>query len=559
MDGDRTGRRRLAALLRYLRAHRLVVGFVAAMAPLATLMALQVVWLTDLDRASALAHRAALRNCLEAIGNEVSYFYRSTAERLLNVPSSLFEGGDRAKLADYWAKRPRAGVRRLFVVDYVRSETGNFYTFVPEQARLVSTEASDEALAIVIAALPFQRWAQRPGIPGGQDILHVSEQDPDHRLVFKPVVDKEERTVGLVGLVVDLGYVRSALLEEVVERVVPTFFGDEEEWPILRVADGRGRAAYGPGEEIAGQGSVAHQMSFVLRDWVIHAARSDPNRNLASGSLAYNLALGFAVAVALAAGVMVALLGARDAMRLSQMKSDFVSNVSHELRTPVASIRLFAEMLKRGRTLDADKVIQYGTHIEAESRRLSRLIDNILDFSRIESEQKEYRLEPTRVLEVVRPVLDAVEARRPQTGLRLVRDLPQDPGPLAWLDADAIGQALFNLLDNAIKYSEGADEIVVHVRAERGQAAIAVEDHGIGIAKKDQAKVFDRFHRVGTGLVHDVKGSGLGLAIVAHVARAHGGRVSVDSELGRGSTFTLWLPLCHEEEASDGRDPDRRR
>ena len=216
------------------------------------------------------------------------------------------------------------------------------------------------------------------------------------------------------------------------------------------------------------------------------------------------------------------------------MKSDFVSNVSHELRTPVASIRVFGELLRTGRAHEPDKVREYGEHIEGETRRLTRLIDNILDFSRIESGRKEYRFSDGDLREVVLSVIRTFEVRLAAQGFAIELEQPGAPLPPVRMDADAIAQAFQNLLDNAVKYSGESKEVVVTLRAEGDRVAVSVLDHGIGIAP---------FHRVGTGLVHDVKGSGLGLSLVHHIVAAHGGEVSVVSAPGKGSTFTMTLPV----------------
>ena len=129
----------------------------------------------------------------------------------------------------------------------------------------------------------------------------------------------------------------------------------------------------------------------------------------------------------------------------------------------------------------------------------------------------------------------------PEVKIRFVA--PDDPLPLLRMDADAIAQAFQNLLDNAVKYSGESKEIIVTLAAETDHVAIVVRDHGIGIARDEQRKIFERFHRVGTGLVHDVKGSGLGLSIVHHIVAAHGGSITVDSAPGEGSTFTMQLPI----------------
>lgn len=546
---------RARRLLRFLKAHRLALGFLAALAPLVVLVALQVIWLTDLDRASALAHRTVLRGSLESVGREVRHFYRSTADRLLHVPAAFFKEEDMRSIADYWKGCPHEGVRTLFAISFSESATGEFYTFEPNSKTMVMTSASEESLAIVIAAMPWQRWGDNPLQPEDPLALHVNEQNPEHRIVLEPIAGDDGDVVGLAGFVLDVDYARNVLVPRVVEATLPKLFPDEDR-PELYVANGLGTPLFGHRTEQVRLHHVSASLPFVLRDWTVHVHSDGPAPHWFQGSLTHNLTLGSILALALLAGLALAMMAARDAMRLSQMKSDFVSNVSHELRTPLASIRLFAEMMTMGRVRTPEKVVEYGSYIEAETRRLSRLIENILDFSRIESEQKEYRCEPTDVLEVVQKVLKAFSVRLEQAGLRLRSTLPEAPGPTARLDEDAVGQALHNLLDNAAKYSKGAEEIEVSVMDQDGFVVISVKDHGIGIAKADQSRVFERFHRVSTGLVHDVKGSGLGLALAAHTARAHGGRVTLVSELGKGSTFSLWLPRC--EEIGCEQDLDRR-
>jgi signal transduction histidine kinase len=230
-------------------------------------------------------------------------------------------------------------------------------------------------------------------------------------------------------------------------------------------------------------------------------------------------------------------------MKLSQMKSDFVSNVSHELRTPLASIRVFAELLRLGRISSPDKAQEYGEYIEAESRRLSGLINNILDFSRIESGQKTYRFVHADISEVVGATLKTFEIRLKPSGFHIRYEGPGRPLTPIEMDSEAIAQAIHNLLENAVKYSGDSREIIVRLAQNADSIIIAIQDHGIGIARSEQPRIFDRFHRVSTGLVHNVKGSGLGLSIVTHIVQAHHGRITVESEQGDGSTFTIWLPL----------------
>jgi two-component system phosphate regulon sensor histidine kinase PhoR len=234
-------------------------------------------------------------------------------------------------------------------------------------------------------------------------------------------------------------------------------------------------------------------------------------------------------------------------MKLSQMKSDFVSNVSHELRTPLSSIRVFGEYMRLGRVEKPEKIREYGEYIEAESRRLTQLINNILDFSRIESAEKNYRFNECDPGAIVAETIAAFEVPLRERGFNIRIDVAPSL-PHVGLDRESIAQALVNLIDNAVKYSGDRKEIEVRAFVDGDELRIAIQDHGIGIAASEQKKIFEKFYRVGSGLVHDVKGSGLGLAIVSHIVKAHGGRVEVASAPGEGTTFTIVIPCKGSEE-----------
>ncbi len=244
----------------------------------------------------------------------------------------------------------------------------------------------------------------------------------------------------------------------------------------------------------------------------------------------------------LLAGLLLAYHNVRRELHLSKLKSDFVANVSHELKTPLALIRLFSETLELGRVPGEDKKRQYYRVIHKESRRLTQLINNILDFSRIEAGRREYHFQRTDVARVVLEVLDAYRFQLEQQGFTLVVEIEEHLPPVE-VDQEALGQALLNIVNNAVKYS--ADDKHVEVRVSRAgqRLSIAVSDHGIGIRKAEQAKVFEKFYRAEDSLVHETRGSGLGLALVRHIMEAHGGSVELQSTPGKGSTFTLVLPL----------------
>jgi signal transduction histidine kinase len=232
-------------------------------------------------------------------------------------------------------------------------------------------------------------------------------------------------------------------------------------------------------------------------------------------------------------------------LALARLKSDFVSNVSHELRTPLALIRLYAETLELGRITTPEKKNEYYSIIRKESERLSALINNILDFSRIEAGRKEYDFRETDIAELVRNTLDSYRYQIEQQGFALEEDI--EPVPPVRIDREAIARALVNLVNNALKYSDSEKFLGVRLYRDKGVLKLEVSDRGIGIKRHEQSRIFEKFYRTGDPLVHNTKGSGLGLSLVRHITHAHGGHVEVESTPGRGSKFTLSLPLAQSQ------------
>jgi signal transduction histidine kinase len=230
-------------------------------------------------------------------------------------------------------------------------------------------------------------------------------------------------------------------------------------------------------------------------------------------------------------------------MALARLKSDFVSNVSHELRTPLALIRLYAETLELGRITTQEKKQQYYRIIRKESERLTALINNILDFSRIEAGRKEYEFRKTDIAELVHNTLDSYRYQIEQQGFAFEESIATDL-PAVPVDREAIARALVNLVNNALKYSTEEKFLGVKLYRDNGVVKLEVADHGIGIARRDQSKIFEKFYRAGDPLVHNTKGSGLGLSLVRHITQAHGGEIAVESTPGKGSKFILSLPLA---------------
>jgi len=248
------------------------------------------------------------------------------------------------------------------------------------------------------------------------------------------------------------------------------------------------------------------------------------------------------LSVLLAGGIWLTYRNVSKEMALAKLKSDFVANVSHELRTPLSLIRLYAETLEMGRLSGPEKHQEYFRIIRKESERLSALINNILDFSRIEAGKKEYSLRETDLAELVRNTLESYRFQIEQNGFTLEENIGDDLPPVH-VDREAIARSLLNLINNALKYSQDEKYLGVNLYRANGSVKLEVIDRGIGIPRSEQPKIFEKFYRVGDPLVHNTKGSGLGLALVRHIVLAHGGEIGVESGAGKGSKFTITLPL----------------
>jgi signal transduction histidine kinase len=228
-------------------------------------------------------------------------------------------------------------------------------------------------------------------------------------------------------------------------------------------------------------------------------------------------------------------------LRIATLRSQFVSSVSHELKTPLTAIRMFAETLQLNR-VDASTRAEYLDTIVNETERLTRLLNNVLDFSKIEEGRKAYRREATSLANVVRIAARAMAYPLEQHGFELRVQIDESLPPLD-VDADALEQAILNLLTNAMKYSGNGRTIELTLTRDGPHAVIAVRDEGIGIAPADQGRIFEKFYRISTPENQRIPGTGLGLTLVDHIVKAHEGSIRVDSALGRGSMFSILLPI----------------
>jgi signal transduction histidine kinase len=370
---------------------------------------------------------------------------------------------------------------------------------------------------------------------------------------------------------------------EIEGRRLSLLTSDLRSWQTIYTADSKGlaqrsssqpatmKALASASEGEPGQGQVKVTVYLTSPSALFQRQRT---RTLWFGALIASSA--FAALV----GLLAAYRSFRRQLRLSELKSNFVSSVSHELRAPIASVRLMAESLERGKISDVPKQHEYFSFIVQECRRLSSLIENVLDFSRIDQGRKQYDLEPTDIVALAEKTVALMQTyaaeRQVNLSLRLDGLSSSNPKPQPLADGKALQQALINLIDNALKHSLKGEKITVGLEMEEsvnaesqpgapGQGSNArtsspksvltlwVEDHGPGIPPQEHQKIFERFYRLGSELRRETPGVGIGLSIVKHIVEAHGGRVHVRSAMGEGSRFTLELPL---NENNYGTHPD---
>ena len=248
------------------------------------------------------------------------------------------------------------------------------------------------------------------------------------------------------------------------------------------------------------------------------------------------------IVIILAFGLFFTLFTVNNELRLTRMKSNFITTVSHEFKSPLTIIRQMAEMLDSGRVPDGERKQKYYSAILQESERLTHLIDNILDFSKIEAGLKNFSFKEDNLAEVVKDTVMSFKHYLIDKGFQINLIIPESI-PDSVFDKDAIKQVLQNLIDNACKYSGDSKKIEIKVVQVDSGITINVKDYGIGIGKEEKDKIFSQFYRAGDELTQNVKGSGIGLTIVKQIVEAHQGTIKLKSEPGKGSNFQIELPL----------------
>ena len=341
-----------------------------------------------------------------------------------------------------------------------------------------------------------------------------------------------------LGYQIDKSYTLTTLFPEILDSVE---LGKDL---FVGVLDEKDSALYLTKSHAMTSFLVAENFSETFVNWKV--ALFDPDgksiEQLVGRERTLYLALFMGIIAIMFLGVFVTIRAVIHESEVSRMKSEFVSNVSHELKTPLALIRMFGETLDEGIVTDEKKRREFYRIIRKESERLTHLINNVLDFSRMDARSKEYNFVEADLVELVQSSLKAYKYHIRDLGFEIESELPDNMLMLK-MDKDAISQVLLNLLSNAVKYSDDRKNIRVELYHDSTSALISVSDHGVGIAKDELKKIFDKFYRVTASKGKESRGSGLGLTLAKHIIEAHKGKIEVESEVGKGSRFTIRIPL----------------
>jgi len=373
--------------------------------------------------------------------------------------------------------------------------------------------------------------------------LPVFRSGQDSLISYSPYQDPKDLKTYYRGFYWPPEWLKKEIFPKILEQV-----SQETGLELRNIEENSTGMTAGSEETTSGNSLVLAYRQFPL-PWKLHVIQPELDA-LRQTAQRENLLYGGLLAFITVLMFFGAFLLGRDISRESEttrLKMDFVHNISHELKTPLTLIRLYGETLQRKKNLSDKNRNESYEIITKESERLSHLINNVLDFSRIELGRKEFKFRSESLSQVVRETLDSYRYHLEKNGFTVNGDIDPDLPEMSF-DAEAVASILVNLLSNAMKFSSDTKKITVRLFRRNRWAVLQVEDKGIGIAKQDQEKIFNKFYRVKLGDDLQIQGSGLGLTLVKHIAEAHGGTMEVESEPGKGSVFSILLPLPGPDE-----------
>jgi len=561
--------------LLYDRGVRFAVGLAVVVAiPVAVLFYFQFRSLNDLEATSAVVLRQLSHDTAESLTREIeeslkrphiNLLLRPGQESRLDPPDFRYidqvfaEGLVASPFIEelwLWSENAAGYENKFFIFDRTSARLPVPAEGQPANQRFRESPARRAQLVPTLHTMGTQRRAivAFPAVIDGR-AKYVQVQlrfsGPDR-----------QRVTGFLGFMVDADFLRTSYFPALIQRRLAAVQQSIGFPPLdIHLLDGDGKPVTATGQSPASTRFVDERtvpLVFFDRELLEYAAPYEQRREtwrvrtgygeltipeIVSASTRPQMALMIVLALVMAGGVFFVAGAAAREVRVAELKSNFVASVSHDLKTPLALIQLFAETLELGRVRTQERAHEYYRIINTEARKLTRLIENILDFSKMEAGLRPYRMVATDLGALTTQVLTEMSSQFDQTHFKVRSSVDPDL-PRVLIDEDAVEQAIENLLANAMKYSGESRDIDVHVGRANRHVAVSVRDHGIGIPRREQRRIFRKFYRINNGLGGGPQGCGLGLAIVDHTMRGHGGFVGVDSEPDRGSTFTLHFPIA---------------
>lgn len=513
-------------------------------------------------RASEEAARERAAGVVESIQLAIEELRRQIGENLALLPASRLEASLREwedtnpLIRHGFVWHPRRGLElppadlqsddeKAFVLRYDALFSGRVAW--PEPGKQESAAAPAGTSRLARAREEFRKAAASPraSLPAALPAAHATE--PPLEPGWLPWFWEDQMyLLSYVRRGDEVVYGVEIEMAAVLARLLPALPAEAPEGFVVALLDGHGRTVHQTTADsrVGGDDAVAQiPIGPSLPHWQVAVFRTATGALPITGGafrLLSFLLVGIFVAAILAGGSLL-LWQAQRHLRDARQKTTFVSNVSHELKTPLTTIRMYAELLREGRVADAAKRDHYLDVMARESSRLTRLVNNILDFARLEQGRKKYRLEDFDLGAAVCGVLDAQHLRLESAGLALERRLPVEPTPVR-LDRDVIEQVLLNLLDNAIKYAASGNRVTVELARAGGVYSLSVMDRGPGIPSGHRPHIFESFYRVDDSLTSSQPGSGLGLSISKRMLRGLGGDLTYSDREGGGAVFVARIP-----------------
>ena len=538
-----------------LRKKLAILASLGVLLPLLVLTYMQYRSLSELENKTKGAFKDSLRQGLTIVERQMKQRLEDVAAKTLNPIGSMRISSSEAvgEFEKYFenVKRSHPEIEEIFVFGYSGDQQStNSYAYLYSDRFVKITQPDSRILSVFEKSRIAQSF-----LDGNRKYLFLHDSSPISDLrrgayLFYPLKNPTKDLArgeqgGFAGVLLSESFVSNDLVAGTIDKTLNIYHAHPDSPDIaITISDENSRVLY---SNAAAQNGYLLESNFdrPFSNWKAGIGLKNTNLDeLAHNSFMHSAGATLLVLVFLFCGIALTLRATDREARLAQAKSNFVANVSHELKTPLSLLSLFSEILELGRVNNEEKKTEYYRIIRHESRRLNKMIDNILDFSKIEAGRKTYNFRHGDIAEVIENVLSSYRYQI-NSGFAIQTNIQPDLPPVL-IDRDAMAQAISNLIDNAIKYSGEVKQLSITTGRRGSDLSIEIADRGIGIPRAEQAKVFEKFYRVGNGLVHDVKGSGLGLSLVKHIIEAHQGTISVESEVGKGSRFTILLPVARD-------------